>query len=40
MRWGIHTIEDYHEQTHGPLPRFYDNLSRRAVLAEDGPVPE
>ncbi len=36
MRWGIHTIEDYHEQTHGPLPRFYG----RAVLAEDGPVPE
>lgn len=35
MRWGIHTIEDYHEPTHGPLPRFYDKLIARAVLAEE-----
>jgi alkanesulfonate monooxygenase SsuD/methylene tetrahydromethanopterin reductase-like flavin-dependent oxidoreductase (luciferase family) len=35
MHWGIHTIEDYHAHTHGPLPRFYANLVARAVLAEE-----
>ena len=35
MRWGIHTIEDYHEETHGSLPEFYDKLVARAVLAEE-----
>jgi alkanesulfonate monooxygenase SsuD/methylene tetrahydromethanopterin reductase-like flavin-dependent oxidoreductase (luciferase family) len=36
MRWGIHTIEDYHEATHGfPVSQFYDNLVARAVLAEE-----
>jgi len=35
MRWGIHTIEDYHAETHGPLPVFYDKLIARAVLAEE-----
>ncbi len=35
MRWGIHAIEDYHEQTHGPLPQFYDQMIARAVLAEE-----
>ncbi len=29
MRWGIHTIEDYHEATHGLLPEFYDKLIAR-----------
>ena len=36
MRWGIHTIEDYHERTHGlSAAQFYDNLVNRAVLAEE-----
>lgn len=35
MRWGIHAVEDYYETTHGPLPRFYDKLIARAVLAEE-----
>jgi natural product biosynthesis luciferase-like monooxygenase protein len=34
MRWGIHTIEDYHPDRY-PLPQFYDRLIARAVLAEE-----
>jgi natural product biosynthesis luciferase-like monooxygenase protein len=35
MRYGIHTVEDYRDESHHSVPHFYENLIDRAILAEE-----